>query len=145
MGCDCGFMEGTKGECTCNKRYEKEHKRKDTIEILKLAGVLEEIDDEVADLCIKIMPKGNDKLISMADLMKGVQKIKNHLTQQKQVISREKLRTIMINKGYNIISVPSGKGLMIRYTKNKIPYSTVISEFELEDIINKTKQKGVGL
>jgi hypothetical protein len=53
------------------------------------------------------------------------------------MIKRSDLRKVMMKKGYRLISVPSGKGLMIRYVKNKIPYSTVISEFELENIINE--------
>ena len=57
--------------------YETERKRKEAVEILKLVGVLDNIDDDVAELCIKLMPKGKDKLISLADLMKGVQEIKN--------------------------------------------------------------------
>lgn len=61
--------------------YEEEHERKDAQEILRLAGVLDNIDEDVADLCIKIMPKGNDKLISMAELMDGVQGIKEKLMQ----------------------------------------------------------------
>jgi hypothetical protein len=37
---------------------EKEHNRKDAVELLRLAGVLDNIDDDVAELCIKLMPKG---------------------------------------------------------------------------------------
>lgn len=55
---------------------EKEHKRKDAVELLRLAGVLDDVDDDVAELCIKLMPEGKDKLISMAELMSGVQDIK---------------------------------------------------------------------
>ena len=59
--------------------FEDEYKRKDVQEILRLAGVLDTIDEDVADLCIKLMPKEKDHLISMAELMEGVQKIKNTL------------------------------------------------------------------
>lgn len=60
-------------------KNNKERERKGAIEILRLAGVLDNVDDDVASLCIEIMPKGKDQLISMADLMAGVQKIKDKL------------------------------------------------------------------
>jgi hypothetical protein len=47
-----------------------------------------------------------------------------------------KLRKIMRKRGYGVSKVPYGKGLlMTRYYKDKIPYSTVISEDELLEII----------
>ena len=64
------------------KTFEEEHKRKDAIEILKLAGVLDNVDDDVAELCIQLVPKGKDRLISLGDLMTGVQKIKDDYKQK---------------------------------------------------------------
>jgi len=57
---------------------EKERKKRSPLELLKLTGCLEEVDDDVADLCMKLVPN-DDKLISLADLMEGVQKIKDKL------------------------------------------------------------------
>jgi len=61
--------------------FKDERKRKEAQEILKLAGALECVDDDVSDLCLKLMPKNDEHCISMAELMEGVQKIKNTLIQ----------------------------------------------------------------
>lgn len=59
------------------KRLKEEQDRKAGVEILKLAGCLDDTDEDVAELCIGLMPKGKDQCISMADVMEGVQKIVN--------------------------------------------------------------------
>lgn len=61
------------------KMYEDERKRREATEILKLAGCLDNIDDDVAQLCLELIPKEKDRLISIAELVEGVQKIKNKL------------------------------------------------------------------
>lgn len=53
----------------------QERKRKSPGEILKLCGVLEEVDVDVADVCMSVVPK-DGKLISLADLTKKVQAMK---------------------------------------------------------------------
>ena len=47
----------------------------DATEILRLAGCLDDIDQEVAEECLKILPEEGDK-ISVADLMEAVQRLK---------------------------------------------------------------------
>lgn len=61
---------------------EKERKERHVVELLKLAGCLDEVDNDVAELCIKLIPKDNKQLISLAELMEGVQKIKDNLKHQ---------------------------------------------------------------
>jgi Zn finger protein HypA/HybF involved in hydrogenase expression len=39
--CDCGFFEGTRGECVCNKRYASDNTEKKMIQ----CGSCEEISD----------------------------------------------------------------------------------------------------
>jgi len=90
--------------------YEKERKRQNVIEILKLAGCLDNIDNDVADLCLKVMPKGKDKLISIADLMSGVQKIKNKL--------KKSLSTLDTSKELNSSSKKDCSNIKRYYTDN---------------------------
>lgn len=52
---------------------------KKAVEMLKLAEVFVNIDDDVIELCLSLYPKDESKLLSMADLVKGVQDIKNKL------------------------------------------------------------------
>jgi len=68
------------------KEIEKERKVKYGTEILKLAGCLDNIDEDVAELCLKVMPK-DGQLISMADFMTETQKMKNKLIES---ISKKK-------------------------------------------------------
>ena len=67
---------------------KEERKRKYAQELLRYAGCLEDVDMDVADLCLKIMPKG-EHLISLSDLNYGVQKIKNTLKKDRDEILRK--------------------------------------------------------
>jgi len=60
-------------------KKEKERSVTFGAEILKLAGCLDDVDKDVAELCLKVMPK-DGHLISLADFMKETQKMKNKLS-----------------------------------------------------------------
>ena len=63
-------------------KIEEERIRKGVKELLKLYGVIDDIDDDVFEECIKLMPPDDEQLISMVDLMKGVQKIKDKMDER---------------------------------------------------------------
>jgi hypothetical protein len=75
---------------SCQQKQDEEAHMKVAVEMLRLAGVLDEVDDDIAELSIKIMPKGKDKLISVSDVMVGVQGIKNKLNNK----WRDKIRKL---------------------------------------------------
>lgn len=52
-------------------------------EILRYAGCLDDIDDDVAELAVGLIPPGDGR-ISMADLTIGIQKIKDELLEKQE-------------------------------------------------------------
>jgi len=103
--------------------YEKERQKRDAIEILKLAGCLDNIDDDVAKLCLKVMPKGKDKLISIADLMNGVQEMKDKL---KKSLSTTKATP----SKHNSHKIQSAKDIKF-YCKNPACCSAMVADKKL--------------
>lgn len=72
------------------EEIEKERQAKAGAEILRYAGCLDNVDNDVAEAVIKVMPK-EGHLISLAELTEEVQKIKNGY--KKQV--REAINEVM--------------------------------------------------
>jgi len=62
---------------------EEERKRKSAVEILRYAGCLDDVDNDVAELCLKLVPK-DGVLISLADFNYGVQKIKDTIVDEQR-------------------------------------------------------------
>jgi len=52
-------------------------------------------------------------------------------------VSKTVLSKIMRKKGFSIIKIPSGNGIMRRYIRQKVPYSSLISEDTLLEIIQE--------
>jgi hypothetical protein len=67
-------------------------------ELLKFLDATGRVDEDVADLCLALVPKEKDVLLSLSDLMDGVQDIKNRLkAEQKKEIKelKEKAKTLI--------------------------------------------------
>lgn len=77
---------------------EEERKKREPAEILRLSGCLDNVDKDVANMCIKILPKGK-QLISVSDLMEGVQDIKNKLKQTPKDLKKVKLKDLIMKYG----------------------------------------------
>ncbi len=89
---------------------KEERKRKQAQEILRYAGCLDDVDRDVADLCLKIIPKG-EHLISLSDLTYGVQKIKNNLKKDRDEILR-KYRSLQ-KRFDKLVKKPKRKGTIL--------------------------------
>ncbi|MDO8623070.1 MAG: hypothetical protein Q7R52_02395 [archaeon] len=56
-------------------------------------------------------------------------------------VNKKIIKEIMKNRGYKLVKVPSEKNTMVRYIKNKTPYSTEISESELLELMILLRKK----
>lgn len=65
------------------KKAQSKINQKKTVELLRYANCLDGIDDDVANLCLELIPKDKTNLLSVADLNTGMQKIKDAMCKTK--------------------------------------------------------------